>query len=85
MGRYKRVITVDDHAHNSQQCLWNNTLCSFRYALTHLQSGDYIKVTSDTALLPSVLYISNVNNIAIRGQGNTIVMCNNTGGASCNN
>ena len=29
--------------------------------------------------------LQNVNNILIRGQGNTIVMCNNIGGVSCNN
>ena len=83
VGRYKRVITVDENAHNSQQCLWNNTLCSFHYALTHLQSDDYINVTSDTALLSSAFKIRNVNNITIRGQGNTTVMCNNTGGIYC--
>ena len=84
---YKRVITVDDGIDDSQHCLLNNTLhcSSFHYVLAHLQSGDYVNVTSNSVSLLTVVKISNVNNITIRGQGNTIVMCNNSGIVSCEN
>ena len=32
-----------------------------------------------------MIELNNINVISIRGQGNIIVMCNNTGGVSCNN
>ena len=84
---YKRVITVNNDLYDSQHCLLNNTLLcsSFHYVLTHLQSGDYVNVTSNSVSLLTVVELQNVNNITIRGQGNTIVMCNNTGVVSCNN
>ena len=83
----KRVITVDDSVNDSQHCLLNNTLqCSlFHYVLAHLQSGDYVNVTSNSVSLLTVVELQNVNTITIRGQGNTIVMCNNTGAVFCNN
>ena len=84
---YKRVITVCDSVDDSQHCLLNNTLqcSSFHYVLTHLQSGDYVNVTSNSVSLLIVVELQNINNITIRGQGNITVMCNNTGGVSCNN
>ena len=84
---YKRVITIDDSVDDSQHCLLNNTLhcSSFHYVLAHLQSGDYVNVTSNSVSLLTVVKISSVNNITIRGQGNTIVMCNNSGVVSCEN
>ena len=42
-------------------------------------------MTSNLVLLLTVLELNNINAITIRGQGDTIVMCNNTGGVSCNN
>ena len=85
----KRVITVDDSVDDSQHCVVNNTLqcSSFHYVLTHLQSGDYVNVTSNSVSLLTVVELNNINNITIRGhvQGNNIVMCNNTGAVSCNN
>ena len=85
----KRIITVDDSVDDSQHCVVNNTLqcSSFHYVLTHLQSGDYVNVTSNSVSLLTVVELNNINNITIRGhvQGNNIVMCNNTGGVSCNN
>ena len=84
---YKRVITIDDGVDDSQYCLLNNTLhcSSFHYVLAHLQSGDYVNVTSNSVSLLTVVKISSVNNITIRGQGNTIVICNNSGVVSCEN
>ena len=85
--KYKRVITVNGSVDDTQQCLLNNTLqCfSFHYVLSHLQSGDYINVTSNSVSLVTMVELQNVSAIAIKGQGNTIVMCNNSGGVSCNN
>ena len=84
---YKRVIVVDGSLDDSQHCLLNNTLqcSSFHYVLAHLQSGDYVNVTSNSVSLLTVVKLQNINNTTIRGQGNTIVMCNNTGGVSCSN
>ena len=84
---YKRVITIDDSVDDSQHCLLNNTpqCSSFHYVLAHLQSGDCVNVTSNSVSLLTVVKITNVNNITIRGQGNTIVICNNSGVVSCEN
>ena len=85
--KYKRVITVDVSVDDTQHCLLNDTLqCfSFHYVLSHLQSGDYVNVTSNSVSLPAMVELQNVNAITIKGKGTTIVMCNNTGGVSCNN
>ena len=84
---HEREITVDDSVDDPQHCLLNNALkcSSFHYVLTHLQSGDNVNITSAMVSLLTVVKISNINNFTIRGQGNTTVMCNNTGGVSCNN
>ena len=84
---YKRVITVCSSVDVSEHSVMNDTLqcSSFHYVLAHLQSGDYVNVTSNSVSLLTVVELNNINNITIRGQGNTIVMCNNTGGVSCNN
>ena len=85
---YKRVITVDVSVDDTQHCLLNNTLqCfSFQYVLSYLlQSGDYVNVTSNLISLPTMIELQNVSTITIRGQGNTIVKCNNSGGVFCNN
>ena len=83
----KRVITVNNDLYDSQYCILNNTpqCSSFHYVLAHLQSGDYVNVTSNSVSLLTVVELQNINNITIRGQGNTIVICNNTGVVSCNN
>ena len=83
----KTAITVNNDLYDSQYCILNNTLqCSlFQYVLEHLQSGDYVNVTSNSVSLLTVVELQNINNITITGQGNTIVMCNNTGVLSCNN
>ena len=83
---YGDVINVHSNGNDSEDCLTGQIPCSsLGYALTHSQSGDYINITSDTVLLPTVIQINNITNITIKGQGNTIVMCNNTGGVSFNN
>ena len=82
-------VTIDvNHLNGSdnESCMTRQIPCaSLDYALTHLQSDDYVNITSAMVSLLTVVMINNVNNITIRGQGNTIVMCNNTGGVSCNN
>ena len=83
---YGYVIDVYNNGSDSEGCLTGQIPCSsLGYALTHSQSGDYINITSDTVSLPMVVEINDITNITIRGQGNTIVMCNNTGGVSFNN
>ena len=61
---YKRVITIDDSVDDSQHCLLSNTLqcSSFHYVLAHLQSGDYVNVTSNSISLLTVVKITNVDN-----------------------
>ena len=81
---YGNVININFN--NSESCMTGKIPCaSLDYALTHLQSDDYVNITSTMVSLLTVVMINNVNNITIRGQGNTIVMCNNTGVVSCNN
>ena len=71
---------------DSEDSMTGQILCvSLNHTLTHLQSDVCVNVTSKSVSLLTVVKINNVNNITIRGQGNTIVMCNNTGGVSCNN
>ena len=83
---YGYVVNVHTNGSDTEDCLTGQSPCSsLDYALTHSHIGDYINITSDTVSLPTVVEINNITNITIRGQGNTIVMCNNTGGVSFNN
>ena len=83
---YGNVINVNFDGNDSESCMTGQVPCSsLHYALIHLQSDDHVNITSAMISLLTVVKISNVNNITIRGQGNTIVMCNNTGVVSCNN
>ena len=84
---WKRLITVDSDLYDFQHYLLNYTrhCSSFDYVLAHLQSGDYVNVISNSFSLLTMLELNNINAIAIRGQADTIIMCNNTGGVSCNN
>ena len=83
---YGGTINVHLNGSDIEDCLTIKVPCaSLDYALSHLQSGDYVNITSAMVSLLSVVKINNVNNITMRGQGNTIVMCNNTGGVSCTN
>ena len=83
-----RVITVNTAVGNdTQSCLEGGYPCSsLDYVLNNTQGNDcVINITSDSVTLSEVAKINNTNNITIRGDGNTIVMCNNIGGVSCNN
>ena len=83
---YGGTINVHVNGSDIEECLTVEVPCaSLDYALSHLQSGDYVNITSAVVSLLSVVKINNVNNITMRGQGNTIVMCNSTGGVSCTN
>ena len=80
------VVNVHSNGSDTEDCLTGQSPCSsLGYALTHSQSGGYINITSDIVTLPTVVEINNIINITIRGQDNTVVMCNNTGGVSFNN
>ena len=83
---YGNVISVNLNGSDSEGCRTGQIPCaSLDYALTHLQSDGYVNITSAMISLTTVVKMNNVNNITIRGQGNTIVMCNNTNGVFCNN
>ncbi|XP_065884514.1 uncharacterized protein [Dysidea avara] len=87
-GRYDcgREITVDADGNDTQSCLKGIYPCSsLGYVLNHLQSNDCVNMTSDSVPLTTIVELHNLNAIAIRGQGDTIVMCNNTGVVSCDN
>ena len=82
---FGRLIKVDPKGMNDEDCLLEQIPCSsLEYALTNLTSGDYVNITPDAVSLPTMVKLDSVNNITIGGHGNTIVMCNNTGGISCN-
>ncbi|XP_065911850.1 uncharacterized protein [Dysidea avara] len=81
-----REITVTTSGNDNQDCLEGDYPCSsLDYVLNHLQSNDCVNITSNSVPLTTIVELHNLNAITIRGQGNTIVMCNNTGGVSCNN
>ena len=83
---YGETINVNLAGNDSEECLRQEIPCSsLDYALSHLQNGDCVNITSDTVLLPSTVNLSNLDAITIRGEGKIVVMCNNTGGVSCNN
>ena len=69
---------TEDHLNGQISCI------TLENALMNLTSGDYVNITSDTVSLPVMVKLGSLNNITIRGHGNIIVMCNNTGGVSCN-
>ena len=81
-----RDITVNINGNDTEDCLEGDYPCSsLGYVLNHLQSNDCVNITSNSVPLTTIVELHNLNAITIRGQGNTIVMCNNTGGVSCNN
>jgi len=79
-------ITINSNGIDTENCLEGYYPCSsLGYVLNHLQSNDCVNIASNSVPLTAVAELHNLNTIAIKGQGNTIVMCNNTGGVSCNN
>ena len=81
-----RQITVDTNGNDTGDCLEGKYPCSsLGYVLNHLKSNDCVNIASNSLLLATMVKLHNLNAITIRGQSNTIVMCNNTGGVSCNN
>ena len=80
-----RETTVNTDGNDTEDCLEGDYPCSsLGYVLNHLQSNDCVNITSNSVPLTTIVELHNLNAITIRGQGNTIVMCNNTGGVSCN-
>ena len=81
---YGKTINVNPAGNDSEECLRQEIPClSLHYALSHLQNGDCVNIVSDTVSLSRMVHLSNLDTITIRGKGNTIVMCNNSG-VSCN-
>ena len=82
---YGEMIYINPDGNDTDDCLKQQIPClSLDYVLTHVQSGDDVNIISDTVFLPRMVNLSDLNVITIRGHGSTIVMCNNTGGVSCN-
>ena len=82
-----RVITVNTTVGNdTQDCLEGGYPCSsLDYVLNSIKSNDCVSITSDSVTLSEVAEINNINNITIRGDGNTIVMCHNNSRMTCKN
>ena len=81
-----REIIVNTDGNDTEDCLEGDYPCSsLGYVLNHLQSNDCVNIASNSVPLTTIVELHNLNAITIRGQGNTVVMCNNTGGVSCNN
>ena len=81
-----RQITINTDGNDTEDCLEGDYPCSsLGYVLNHLQNNDCVNITSNSVPLTTIVELHNLNAFTIRGQGNTIVMCNNTGGVSCNN
>ena len=78
-------ITVNTDGNDTEDCLEGDYPCSsLGYVLNHLQSNDCVNITSNSVPLTTIVELHSLNAITIRGQGNTVVMCNNTGGVFCN-
>ena len=76
-----REITVNTIGNETQGCLDGDYPCSsFSFVLRNLQSGDCVNITSNSVPLTTIIDLYNISAISIRGQGNTVVMCYNTGG-----
>ena len=83
---YNKIVTVSTDGNDTEDCLEGDYPCSsLGYVLNHLQSNDCVNITSNSVPLTTIVELHNLNAITIRGQGNTIVLCNNTGGVFCNN
>jgi len=83
LGRHDcgREITIDSNGKNTQDCLDGDHPCSsFCYALHNLQSNDCVSITYISVPLTTIIELYNISALSIRGQGNTTVKCNNTGG-----
>ena len=82
-----RVIMVNTTVgSDTQGCLEGEYPCSsLDYVLSNIQSNDCVNITSDSVSLSVVVEINNISNIAIRGNGNTIVMCHNNSRMTCKN
>ena len=84
--KHNKVIVIDVTGNDIPNCLRSDISCqSLSYVLIHLQNNSYINITSDVVLIPRMVNLSYLNAITIRGHGNTIMMCDNTDGVSCNN
>ena len=62
------VGTINVHLNGSdiEDCLTIEVPCaSLDYGLSHLQSGDYVNITSAVVSLLTVVKINNVNNITM--------------------
>ena len=87
LGKFEctREITVNTNGNDGEDCLKGDYPCSsLGYVLNNLRSNDCVNITSKSVPLTIIVELPNLNAIAIRGQGNTNVMCNNTGGVFCN-
>ena len=80
-----RLITVNTTAGNDTQgCIKGEYPCSsLDYVLSNVQSNDCVNITSDSVSLSMAVELNNISAITIRGQGNTIVMCNNNSRITC--
>ena len=80
-------ITVNTTVGNdTQDCLEGGYPCSsLDYVLNSIKSNDCVSITSDSVTLSEVVEINNINNITIRGDGNTIIMCHNNSRMTCKN
>ena len=79
-----KVITVNNDGNNSTTCCRNGTcLCNSLYeALLYIESNTTVNITSKSVLLEQYvpIYIKSLNSVIIRGNNNTMVMCNDKGG-----
>ena len=71
---------------DTQDCLEGEYPCSsLDYVFSNIQSIDCVNIISDSVSLSVVIEINDISNIAIRGNGNTIVMCHNNSRMTCKN
>ena len=84
---YGTIIIVNNNGNDSVGCCSGNETCpcsSLSSALHYMSDNTLINITSESVTLHDIVGMGsgNLSNIAITGNGATI-MCNNTGGVYC--
>ena len=84
---YNKVININQKENHSTECCVNGTCpcSSLETALQHDINNTLINITSSKATLSIQINIMHVSMIAIKGNNDTTIDCNNTGGVLFSN
>ena len=74
--RVSSVYGKTYHVCSTENSLNNVSCITLANALTNLTSGGFVFITSTPVSLLTMVKLDNLNNITIRGHGNTKASCN---------